>query len=372
MGRKIFCCFLLAGLLLACRTSETKESDVPVLDWENGLAEAGPLTPTDIEYIPLETKDDCLIGSIDKIIYNDGTYFISDNQQNRIFLFGDKGEHLFTLDKIGKGPGEYIDIWDFDVDKNRNIYVLSFHSNEIIKFFAPSYDQTERFPLKMMVREFAIDTSGQIWIAEAFSQEKTSIILGRYEQGKIIPVLKDTMGLKNRSLHYKQQSFYKFPDGLMFSSRYSPDVYKLENKEAKKVLRFESKKMITKDELEKESDETIAAIPNDRWVFGFETLNMLGDSLYGRVWSMDEFSAFKCNRTTGKGSRYAGITKDLPGMGNFYTHADDYIISPTAATNIIYSLRQLKGMSEEGIARLRATAEQIDEESNPVLIKFRY
>lgn len=373
MKCKYFYSFLSAGLLAACGGgSGTDDAALPVLDWDGVLQEAGPLTPTFVEYIPLETNDDCLLGAIDEIIYRDGTYFVLDEEQNKVFLFGEDGSHLFTLDRVGRGPDEYMNIRSMDVDRQGNIYLLSSHSSEVVKYAVPSYARAERFPLQMSALEVAVDESETIWLAEVFSRE-SAVTLGRYTENGVVSVLEDTLGLGSRSLHYKKNGFCKFPDGLMFNPRYSPYLYRLEDGRAEKVLRLVSRKMITTDELENELDESLTAMPSDRWVFGFGSMVAIGDSLYGRLWSTgSEIEVFKCDRKRWKGSRYKGISRDLPGMGEFFTAADDYIVSYTAATNVIYSLRNTDGRSAEAVTRLKAVAERLDEESNPVLIRFRY
>lgn len=60
-----------------------------------------------IELIPMETRDDVLIGWCEEVNYYQGRYYVFDRKQARIQVFDDKGKFIFQIDKRGQGPGEY-------------------------------------------------------------------------------------------------------------------------------------------------------------------------------------------------------------------------------------------------------------------------
>jgi hypothetical protein len=61
-----------------------------------------------IEYVVLETNDECLIGSTKNIQVTADGYLIA--YRDVIYHFGKNGEFLSKIDHIGKGPGEYLTI----------------------------------------------------------------------------------------------------------------------------------------------------------------------------------------------------------------------------------------------------------------------
>lgn len=63
-----------------------------------------------IELIPLETKDNILIGYCEELNYYQGRYFIFDRKQSKIQVFDENGKFIFQIDKRGQGPDEYFDI----------------------------------------------------------------------------------------------------------------------------------------------------------------------------------------------------------------------------------------------------------------------
>ena len=67
-----------------------------------------------IRYIPLETSDSCLVGSVDKMLRTaKGEYILVDKEKSRaIYVFDAAGHFLNRIGKCGKGPAEYSMIED--------------------------------------------------------------------------------------------------------------------------------------------------------------------------------------------------------------------------------------------------------------------
>lgn len=67
-----------------------------------------------IKSIPLETKDESLVGSISKLDYVDQRIYILDFNNKSILCFSDSSKFLFRINS-GRGPGELIDPIDFAI-----------------------------------------------------------------------------------------------------------------------------------------------------------------------------------------------------------------------------------------------------------------
>lgn len=79
------------------------------------------------ELIPLETNQKCLINRINKVVTYESKIFVFDENSQRILLFNHDGTFIRQIGMPGKGPGEYLEISDFDIDRVRNlVYVLDF------------------------------------------------------------------------------------------------------------------------------------------------------------------------------------------------------------------------------------------------------
>jgi hypothetical protein len=73
-----------------------------------------------VHYVPLETLDECLLGSVDQIrILNDTIYLGDFDNTKSIFVFSMSGKFLFKISKYGKGSDEYVYMNDFDIVDNK-------------------------------------------------------------------------------------------------------------------------------------------------------------------------------------------------------------------------------------------------------------
>lgn len=89
----------------------------------------------DIEYVPLESNSDIVIGSINKLIVTTRGIYIYDKLSNAIFVFNLGGKFKYKIDRKGTGPGEYVNIINFTVDQhNDDIYIHDDRGLKILKF----------------------------------------------------------------------------------------------------------------------------------------------------------------------------------------------------------------------------------------------
>ncbi|MFC0876932.1 6-bladed beta-propeller [Saccharicrinis sp. FJH2] len=126
MIRIYFTAVILTIVLISC--SDNKEfSQFKTIKTAEKISE--PLIEELInikDIIALETNKDCLIGIIQKIeVYND-TIFILDYDNKTLFAFSVfDGSFIFKIRSVGKGPGEYISLYDFIIDEyEHNIKIL--------------------------------------------------------------------------------------------------------------------------------------------------------------------------------------------------------------------------------------------------------
>ncbi len=146
--------FLLTLIVFLFSCTHEKEAD-NIIDLtsitepeETNLSELG----SEISYIPLETNACCIIQQIDKMIYEDGNYYIlgSINPNNEVrdknapppppmmpqrtlYRFSENGEFICQIGHQGRGPSEYIHIHDFLYNKSDNTIDI-FFPNDIKKF----------------------------------------------------------------------------------------------------------------------------------------------------------------------------------------------------------------------------------------------
>ena len=117
----IICCLCL----ISC-SDKTETKGVISVDLENITQPSIYDIFSDISVIPLETTAESLIKVISKVEYYKNRYYILDKSLHVIFVFDSKGKYLYKINDRGEGPNNYIDLTDFELDKNIDkIIILS-------------------------------------------------------------------------------------------------------------------------------------------------------------------------------------------------------------------------------------------------------
>ncbi len=119
--------FLSIFLFSAC-TLRQKDSNTILLSFNLEREEA--LSPTTLievsDFVLLETKEECLLQTIDKIEFFLGNFYVLDKRQATVFVFDQLGKFVRRIGSYGSGPEEYAGISDFTIDKdNKRVIILS-------------------------------------------------------------------------------------------------------------------------------------------------------------------------------------------------------------------------------------------------------
>lgn len=87
----------------------------------------------DIQYVWLETSEECLIGNVDKVMIDNDLIFIYNKKQFLIFNVTGKFER--SIGRVGKGPGEYLRIMDFTINSSeKKIYIYDSDQRKVLSF----------------------------------------------------------------------------------------------------------------------------------------------------------------------------------------------------------------------------------------------
>jgi hypothetical protein len=129
MNRVSFCLLLFVA---ACTSSNTTQNtSLNVIDVAGSLNSERVVNISEIadtvEYIPLETTNESVVGKIfnDRVFFERGVFYIALYNGN-ITMFDEEGEFLNSFCRLGRGPEEYDQIYDIDVDHiTGNIHVQS-------------------------------------------------------------------------------------------------------------------------------------------------------------------------------------------------------------------------------------------------------
>ena len=111
-------------------TNSISQTDLKILDKSNQVnidqSEIGKdihLSDliSEFSYLQLKNQEGHLLGDIDKILFTDSLIFVMDQYiTNTLQVFERRtGNELVYLEKSGEGPREFLEIYDFDIDREK-------------------------------------------------------------------------------------------------------------------------------------------------------------------------------------------------------------------------------------------------------------
>ena len=115
-----------------------------------------------ISYLPLEDSDECLIGKVTDVIFSDQYVFVLDGKQQIVWTFDKEGKFVSSIDKRGRGPGEYMGLVQFEYDKKSNELLLLDGWSKAILHYSPEGTYLKRDDLDLYCSDFKIVNDGYV------------------------------------------------------------------------------------------------------------------------------------------------------------------------------------------------------------------
>lgn len=115
-------------LIYSCNSNKKSTIANNQIDVEQAVGSGAILNlsdyASDIQYIPLETNEASVLGTIRDIAYESNKIYIRDNN-NLVKIFDNSGKYLSTINRSGRGPQEYNRIGSFKPALlDRGVYIL--------------------------------------------------------------------------------------------------------------------------------------------------------------------------------------------------------------------------------------------------------
>lgn len=130
-------------------------------------------------YIQLELNDKSLIGYITKLqVKNNRIYALDPISSNSLLVFNIKGKFLFSIRRIGNGPGEYQLITDFSIDDKQNHILLQANGRKIIHFNSEGkFIKEQKLPLLNCSSHFPLNDNKFILLNGVATEDKQLVYL---------------------------------------------------------------------------------------------------------------------------------------------------------------------------------------------------
>lgn len=206
------------------------------IDLMNHLSNTGSLPlseiASEVQYIPLETTDECLLSEELQIYWAENEIFVGDQQAMKFYRFDRSGKFLNTIGEQGDGPKAYPYAIGFYVnEKEKCIYIIGIRNNTLYQY---AYDGTFQRKLPLSNVSWSIghmDTNivcynirynrvkGQKNVAELYLFDKN---------GKEITKRPTTAKESDDMLLIEQPFFYSYQNQLFYKNTISDMVYLLD------------------------------------------------------------------------------------------------------------------------------------------------
>jgi len=275
--------FIYTSLILlsfGCAHSDHTETEhLETIDLSNGFYEDQKSNLSEIAAevinIPLETRPECIIGKIRKVLYLNDRLLVLDRQTHRLYIFDINGRYLNRIDRIGRGPSEYIQITDFTASAEKEeIVIYDDRQQKVLK-----YDLEGRFldahhinywPLKIAF------TPDQKQLALMCPQpldiyaNNTSVSFMDAEWKPTARLIKHKIEdvEEHKTKIITPHSFFSYKDSLTIWENYCDTIYRI-TKDMKVIPRYLIK--LGEEAMPKE----LAAYENklDQYIFDFALIN---------------------------------------------------------------------------------------------------
>lgn len=121
----------------------------------------------DIEIMPLEMSEECIISEMLKIQFTDDYIFVSDEVAQCVFqFFSDTGKYIKRIGHRGEGPTEYSSIGDFVVNEDY-IYIQDLYKNKVLRYGLKD-NSVETLLLKDFYMDEMIDFGSELYFVSNY------------------------------------------------------------------------------------------------------------------------------------------------------------------------------------------------------------
>jgi hypothetical protein len=130
--------FFLVLILAGCK-SQPKTTQTIVINGGKFIEISSDNILANIALTPLETSPECMIGEQFRVLESERDFYILDDVSKLTTRFGADGQFLNIIGKKGKGPGEYVEMFDAIVSGNAVELLTGFPSTEVTYYTAEGF-----------------------------------------------------------------------------------------------------------------------------------------------------------------------------------------------------------------------------------------
>jgi hypothetical protein len=347
-----------------------------------------------LEYIPLETTPNSMMGDIQNIQFTTDYIFITARSAYGLLQFDRKGKFIRIVGSRGRGPGEYRQIRDFCLDQNtKKIYINSCWSScEILEYnFNGQYISSFKQPLDDnaflvydtigFVFEVADYSPGVTLGARDYSFLENNLIITDFTCKPLFKIKRNFM--RNSNYIFQGPAFYFFNSKIHFL-QFGVDTLKV--LEQNKLVPYaifnlgESKMDPNLNSYQSSSEDIAKKVAGD---ISVRSVLENTDNLFTKIsFGLSDSSKYCIyNKKTSETSilKENGIENDIDGGIKFwpkYVYGDSVLVDYTNAYKFLETSRSNSSGNFIKNSKINSVAfdkviKNLTETSNPVLILLR-
>ena len=314
-------------------------------------------------YIPLETTDESVIGSVNRIIPVQDGFFIFDASK-RVSFFDAEGRFVRRIASKGQGPGEYIDLFGFDLSEEERLLYLFDTSRQILVY---TFDNTFVRSIRLDVLYISFMKTSWGYIAykspimqSRFNAEKYEkempVLVSLDEDGKVLNVLQYGNFNSTQNLPMIIHAMFKKHNGqYYYYPEFQDTIYSVQvDKIVPEYILSKGRYRITMDDIETLDNWRVSLSQ------GLMLTNFVIDNHRLILWCRrrNNMETYLYDFSSGKLSGISEIVNDMDHSCNF---------SPL----MIYQHQWIEVRDASGILKeskeLPAALKNLDSEDNPVI-----
>lgn len=209
--------------LVGCKTTIDDSIETISIDCNRKQKKALSDYFDNVKICPLETNSECLLGYVTKVEIYNSDYYLLDFTNNCVFQFGADGKFKRKLEKIGRGPDEYIKITDLKIQED-GIYLLDYPQQAILHF---KHDMSfvKKIHFDLFPSEFLLDVDTLFIYCERNNSKEDYCFYQISKDGIVEKSHIKRKKLSKIKYNFQNSSVFCVGRDTLFSSRYSNYIY---------------------------------------------------------------------------------------------------------------------------------------------------
>ncbi|GIV37708.1 MAG: hypothetical protein KatS3mg032_2087 [Cyclobacteriaceae bacterium] len=270
---------LIGVLTIACHPLSEKESTRYLVKTENAAHYKCSEILDSVHISKLTLPDSVGLGAISTAKKYDNYLLLASNYGSQSLVCFKDNSFLFHLDKLGSGPGEYLSLYDFCV--NRNELLVLDRDQQKLLFYSLNGGTFIR-EIKTGQFNCAIESlSPDVVILGTDYSDKPVfhyLYLQNMRNGKVIPLLQTSGGLLPEAIY--SQNFTKLNNHVYFTEPFTERIYTLTTEGCKEILRIDfGQRKIPESWNTWSSEYAEAQLATGKYAFGCKMYNPSGSKL---------------------------------------------------------------------------------------------